>query len=179
MKQILYFLPLVVFFICYKIYDIYYASGALIIATAIDLLITYIRYGRIKPIMLITFFMVTTSCTLTLIFHNDLFIKWKVTIMYMIFALALIISQKVFKKPFIPHLLNIKFSLSDSIWYRLNKAWAIFFIVCAIINSYIALYSTQSVWVTFKVFGLTTLTLIYMLLSVIYIYYNTLKNNNK
>ncbi|WP_216782348.1 septation protein A [Candidatus Profftia tarda] len=177
MKKLLYFLPLAVFFIFYKIYDIYYASGALIIATAIDVILTWLRDGKVKKITLITFFMVVVSSTLTLVFHNDLFIKWKVSIVYMLFSIGLILSQRVCKKPLIRYLLNIDISLPDVVWYRLNNAWSLFFMFCAIANICVALWTPQNVWVNFKVFGLTALTLINTLLSGIYIYFHMPKNS--
>ena len=92
MKQFLDFLPLIVFFAFYKLYDIYVASGALIVATALALVFTWVKYRKVEKMTLITFLMVLVFGTLTLVFHNDLFIKWKVTVIYALFALALLIS---------------------------------------------------------------------------------------
>ncbi len=97
MKQFLDFLPLIVFFAFYKLYDIYVASGALIVATALALVFTWVKYRKVEKMTLITFLMVLVFGTLTLVFHNDLFIKWKVTVIYALFALALLISQWVLK----------------------------------------------------------------------------------
>ena len=79
MKQLLDFLPLVIFFAVYKTFDIYTATGALIAATALQLIVTYALYKKIEKIHLVTFVMVTFFGTLTLVFHDDSFIKWKVT----------------------------------------------------------------------------------------------------
>lgn len=170
MKQLLDFLPLVVFFIVYKMYDIFYASGALIAATALALVITYWIYRTIEKSSLITFVMVTVFGTLTLAFHSDLFIKWKVTVIYAIFALVLLISQWVMKKPLIQRMLGKELELPDFVWNKLNIAWAIFFIACALANIYVAFWLPQDIWVNFKVFGLTALTLVFTVLSVVYIY---------
>ncbi|AIJ09947.1 MULTISPECIES: septation protein A [Edwardsiella] len=172
MKQLLDFLPLVVFFVCYKLYDIYVASGALIAATAVALVLTWLKYRRVEKMTLITFIMVAIFGTLTLVFHNDLFIKWKVTVIYTLFALALLISQMVLKKPLIQRMLGKELQLPDSVWSRLNAAWALFFLGCGLANIYVAFWLPQSVWVDFKVFGLTALTLIFTLLSGVYIYRN-------
>ena len=150
MKQFLDFLPLVVFFAFYKIYDIYAATAALIVATAIVLIYSF---GG-----------------LTIFFHNDEFIKWKVTVIYALFAGALLVSQWVMKKPLIQRMLGKELTLPQSVWSKLNLAWAVFFILCGLANIYIAFWLPQNIWVNFKVFGLTALTLIFTLLSGIYIY---------
>lgn len=170
MKQLLDFLPLVVFFICYKIYDIYVASGALIAATAVALIICWVIYRKLEKMTLVTFAIVTVFGSLTLIFHNDEFIKWKVTVIYSLFAIALLVSQFVFNKPLIQTMLGKELVLNDKIWQRLNIAWAIFFSICGLVNIYVAFWLPQSVWVNFKVFGLTILTLGFTLVSGLYIW---------
>ncbi|QXX94560.1 septation protein A [Serratia marcescens] len=170
MKQFLDFLPLIVFFAFYKLYDIYVASGALIVATALALVFTWVKYRKVEKMTLITFLMVLVFGTLTLVFHNDLFIKWKVTVIYALFALALLISQWVLKKPLVQRMLGKELTLPDNVWSNLNLAWAIFFLACGLANIYVAFWLPQSVWVNFKVFGLTVLTLVFTLLSGIYIY---------
>ena len=170
MKQFLDFLPLIVFFAFYKLYDIYVASGALIVATALALVFTWVKYRKVEKMTLITFLMVLVFGTLTLVFHNDLFIKWKVTVIYALFALALLISQWVLKKPLVQRMLGKELTLPDKVWSNLNQAWAVFFLACGLANIYVAFWLPQSVWVNFKVFGLTLLTLVFTLLSGIYIY---------
>ncbi|GAA3612718.1 MAG: septation protein A [Gibbsiella quercinecans] len=170
MKQFLDFLPLIVFFAFYKLYDIYVASGALIAATALALVFTWVKYRKVEKMTLITFIMVAVFGTLTLVFHNDLFIKWKVTVIYTLFALALLISQLVLKKPLVQRMLGKELALPDRVWNNLNLAWALFFLACGLANIYVAFWLPQSVWVNFKVFGLTALTLVFTLLSGVYIY---------
>lgn len=170
MKQFLDFLPLIIFFVFYKLYDIYLASGALIAATALVLVFTWVKYRKVEKMALITFLMVLVFGTLTLVFHNDLFIKWKVTVIYGLFALVLLISQLVHKKPLVQRMLGKELTLPDKVWSNLNLAWAVFFLVCGLANIYVAFWLPQSTWVNFKVFGLTALTLVFTLISGIYIY---------
>jgi intracellular septation protein len=170
MKQLLDFLPLVVFFVFYKLYDIYYASGALIVATALALIFTWIKYRKVEKMTQITFAMVVIFGTLTLVFHNDEFIKWKVTVIYVLFSGALLVSQLILKKPLIQRMLGKELTLPDHVWNKLNISWAIFFLLCGLANIYVAFWLPQEVWVNFKVFGLTVLTLVFTLLSGVYIY---------
>ncbi len=81
-----------VFFAFYKLYDIYAATTALIVATAIVLIYSWVRYRKVEKMALITFVLVAVFGGLTLFFHNDEFIKWKVTVIYALFAGALLVQ---------------------------------------------------------------------------------------
>ncbi|HGJ5876353.1 MAG TPA: septation protein A [Arsenophonus sp.] len=170
MRQLLDFIPLIVFFIVYKKVDIFYASGALMIATVLSMLANYLIYKKIEKSSLITLVIVIIFGGLTLIFHSDLFIKWKVTVIYAIFSLALLVSQFFTQKPLIQRMLGKEIYLANEVWSKLNLSWAIFFAICALVNIYVAFWLPQDVWVNFKVFGLTAVTLIFTILSMVYIY---------
>lgn len=150
MKQLLDFLPLVVFFVFYKLYDIYYASGALIVATALALIFTWIKYRKVEKMTLITFAMVAIFGTLTLVFHNDEFIKWKVTVIYVLFSGALLVSQLILKKPLIQRMLGKELTLPDHVWNKLNVSWAIFFLLCGLANIYVAFWYRKKYGLTSK-----------------------------
>lgn len=126
MKQLLDFLPLVVFFIFYKLYDIYVASGALIVATAVALIAGWVIYRKVEKMTIFTFILVAVFGSLTLVFHNDEFIKWKVTVIYSLFALSLLFSQFWMKQPLIQSMLGKELKLPDFAWKKLNIAWAVF-----------------------------------------------------
>ncbi|MFM2483736.1 septation protein A [Celerinatantimonas yamalensis] len=170
MKQLLEFIPLIIFFIVYKMYDIYMASGALIIATGLMLVVYYLRYRRVEKTHLITFLAVAVFGGLTIALHNDVFIKWKVTVIYALFTIILLVTQYGFKAPALKRMLGKEMELPEHIWNRLNLAWAIFFAICAIANLYVAFSLSQQIWVDFKVFGLFGATLAFTVVSVIYIY---------
>ncbi|MBA2814461.1 septation protein A [Candidatus Pantoea persica] len=170
MKQLLDFFPLVVFFIFYKLYDIFVASGALIAASGLALVASWVLYRKVEKMTIVTFVLVAVFGTLTLVFHNDEFIKWKVTAIYSLFALALLYSQFFMAQPLIKSLLGKEIQLQESSWRRLNVAWALFFLACGLANIYVAFWLPEAFWVKFKVFGLTVLTLIFTLLSGLYIW---------
>ncbi|GGE67571.1 septation protein A [Shewanella carassii] len=169
MKQLLDFLPLVIFFAFYKFYDIYVASGALIAATALQLVVTYLLYRKLEKMHLITFAMVAVFGTLTLVFHDDAFIKWKVTIVYALFALGLGVSQ-LLNKPVLKGMLGQELKVADKIWARVTWYWVSFFIICGLINIYVAFSLSQETWVNFKVFGLTAVTLLNTIATVVYLF---------
>lgn len=169
MKQILDFIPLVIFFIVYKLIDIYAATQALMVATTLQLLITYAIYKEIEKTQRITFIMVLFFGGLTLYFHEDAFIKWKVTVIYSIFAIGLAISHLMGKSA-IKRMLGKEIELPDAVWSKITWAWVFFFSLCALLNTYVAFNLSQDTWVNFKAFGLLAATFIYTLLTGIYIY---------
>lgn len=171
MKQLLEFIPLVIFFIVYKMVDIYAATGALMVAMSITFIYSYFKNGKkAEKMQIITLAMILIFGSLTLILHDDTFIKWKVTLVYALFAIALLVTQFMFKKPAIKQMLGKELQLPDNIWNNLNLAWALFFSVLGAINIYVAFNMPQEVWVNFKVFGLLTATLLFTLLSGAYLY---------
>lgn len=170
MKQFNEFIPLIVFFAIYKLYDIYAATAALIVVTAATLLLTWIKYRKVEKMQLITFAMVTVFGGITLITEDASFIKWKVTIIYCIFALTLLISQYVFKKNLLMKMLGKEMVLPDFVWSRVNTAWSIFFFTLAGLNHYIAFNMSEEIWVDFKVFGVLGIMLTFTILTVVYLY---------
>ncbi|EPE7489260.1 septation protein A [Cronobacter universalis] len=170
MKQLLDFLPLIVFFVVYKLHDIFWATAALIVATALAVIYSWYKYRKVEKMTLVTFVLVAVFGGLTIYFHNAEFIKWKVTIIYALFAGALLIGQWVMKKPLIQSMLGKEITLPPHAWSRLNIAWALFFIFCGLLNIYVAFWLPEAVWMNFKVFGIPGLTLLFTLLSGVYIY---------
>lgn len=177
MKQLIDFIPLIVFFILYKTHDIYVATGALIAATAVQVALTWFLYKKVEKMQLVTFMMVAVFGGLTLFLHDDNFIKWKVTIIYILFAGGLAISQYM-GKPLIKGMLSNEIILPELIWKRINIAWILFFVLCATANVYIAFQLPLDVWVNFKVFGLLALTLIFTLATGGYIYHHMPKETD-
>ncbi|WED20705.1 septation protein A [Vibrio sp. JC009] len=169
MKQLIDFIPLIIFFALYKMYDIYVATGALIVATAVQIGLTYILYKKVEKMQLITFVMVAVFGGMTIFFHDDNFIKWKVTIVYALFALGLTVTHFM-GKPLIKGMLGQEITLPDTTWNKINWAWVAFFCVCAVGNVYVAFSLPLDVWVNFKVFGLLAATFAFTLLTGIYIY---------
>ncbi|PMG46471.1 septation protein A [Vibrio lentus] len=169
MKQILDFIPLIIFFALYKMYDIYTATGALIVASAVQIVLTYIIYKKVEKMQIITFLMVAVFGGMTIFLHDDNFIKWKVTIVYALFAIGLTVSHLMGKSA-IKGMLGKEISLPEAVWGKVNWAWTLFFTLCAILNVYVAFNLPLDVWVNFKVFGLLIATFAFTLLTGVYIY---------
>jgi intracellular septation protein len=170
MHAFLEYIPLVIFFVFYKFADIYWATGSLIVASAIQITYFLIKKQPIPKRNLVFFGLIAIFGGLTIYMRDDTFLKWKVTIIQGIFAVALIVSQTVFKKNIIKEFLSEALTLPEDIWNKLNFAWAMFFALCGILNWYIAFNFSLETWVNFKVFGLTGLTLVFAVGSVMSLY---------
>lgn len=170
MHAIFEYIPLIVFFIFYKFADIYWATGSLIVTSAIQIGYYLLKKEPIPKRNLIFFGLILIFGGLTIFFHDDAFLKWKVTIINALFAVVLIVSQVVFKKNLIKEMLSEGLSLPDNIWTKLNLAWALFFLLCSLLNIYIAYNFSLETWVNFKVFGLMAMTFVFAIGSILALY---------
>lgn len=170
MHAILEFIPLIIFFVFYKFVDIYWATGSLIVTSAIQIAYYLIIRKPVPKKNLIFFGLIAIFGGLTIYLHDDTFLKWKVTIINAIFAIILVASQKLFNKNIIKQFLSEGMSLPDNVWNKLNLSWALFFATCGFLNWYVAFHFSQETWVNFKVFGLTGLTFVFAIGSVISLY---------
>ncbi|OOF20904.1 MULTISPECIES: septation protein A [Salinivibrio] len=177
MKQLIDFIPLIIFFALYKFYDIYVATGALIIATLIQVALVWALYRKVEKMQIVTAALVAVFGGMTLFFHDDNFIKWKVTIVYVLFAVGLVASE-LMGKPLIKNMLSKELDLPDRVWRTINWAWVSFFSVLAGVNIYVAYSMPLDVWVNFKVFGTMILTFLYLIATGIYIYRHMPKESN-
>ncbi|EKE70954.1 septation protein A [Gallaecimonas xiamenensis] len=156
---ILDYLPLIVFFVVYKLTDIYTATWALIAASALMLVVIKVIKKNISKQQWWLFAAVVLFGGLTLAFRSDLFIKWKVTVVYGAFALALLLAQ-LSGKSLLKSLLGSQMTLPEAVWRRMSFGWSGFFALMAGLNLVVAYHFSQDTWVNFKLFGTTALTLV-------------------
>ncbi|TCP95731.1 intracellular septation protein [Cricetibacter osteomyelitidis] len=170
MKQLLEFIPLILFFVVYKMFDIQEAALTLVIATVLQMAVLKVLYKKIEKHQLIMGIAVVFFGLLTAYFDDIKYLQWKVTIVYTIFILALLISQYGFKKPLIKQLLGKDISLPENVWNNLNLGWTGFFVLCLLLNLYISQYFSKDIWVNFKSFGIIGMTLVATVITGFYIY---------
>ena len=178
MKQLLNFIPLIVFFIFLTIYDIFVGVQALMIASTISFLIILVMYKKIDKVELISYLMVMIFGGVTLLTREPNIIKWKVTIINFLFATALSVSQFIFKKNLIQKMLGKEIQLDITVWNKLNLIWIVFFIACGTFSLIATYYATDDFFWIFKVFILPAVSLIMSLISGIYIYRNMSKTTD-
>ena len=153
MKLLLDFLPILLFFGAFKLYDIYTATGVLMAATVLQMAMIWYKERRLQPMQKATLVLILLFGSLTLALHDDRFIKWKPTVLYGAMALALAVALWGFQKNFLKMLLGQQLDLPTQIWGRLNVAWIVYCVFMAAINGYVAAYFSTEAWVNFKLWG--------------------------
>lgn len=169
MKILFDFFPILLFFIAFKFYGIYYATGIAMAASLLQVGLYWIKHRRFELMHIVTLICVLLLGGATLLLHNELFIKWKPTAIYWIFSLIFLITQFIGNKTLIQRLMEEKIELSSTIWSRLNMGWAIFFILMGFANLYVAYHYDTNIWVNFKLFGSIGLTLLFVIAQSFYI----------
>ena len=179
LKFIYDFLPIIIFFGTYKLTDndIYAATTAAIIATLIHSAIQWFMHKKLENQHIINLVVILFFGGLTLLFQDDTFIKWKVTVINWIFGLVLLGSQFIGKKNIIQRQLDQAIQLPAPIWFRLNMMWVSFFMFCGLLNLYVAFFYgahlteavRQELWVDFKMYGMLGLTFAFMIFQIFYL----------
>jgi intracellular septation protein len=169
MKLLVDFLPIVIFFVVYKMTnDLIFATAILIPATKLQMGYTWLTTKKIEKMQLVTLIMVVVLGGLTVALQDGQFIKWKPTIVNWLFGLAFLGSQFIGKKPVVQRLMEKGIQLPSRIWRQLNFAWFVFFAVMGSLNLYVAFNYSEATWVDFKLFGMLGLTFVFILAQGIY-----------
>lgn len=170
MKFLYDFFPILLFFIAYKLEGIYVATAVIIVSSFIQIAFFWIKYRRFEKMHLITFAIVFLLGGATILLHNETFIKWKPTVINWLFALAFLVSQFIGSKPLIQRMLESSIKVtSNAVWTRLNVSWILFFMATGAANLYVAYQFDTDTWVNFKLFGLLSLTFLFIIGQSIYL----------
>jgi intracellular septation protein len=169
MKLLFDFLPVLLFFIAYKLVDIYVATGVLIVVILAQVGWSWLHQHRIAKISLFTVGLVLVLGGATLILHDPIFIKWKPTVVNGLFALVSLGSLFIGQRTLLERMIGEQLELPDTIWVKLTLAWAAFFFAVGLANLYVAFNFDENTWVNFKLFGMLGLTLVFVLAQVAYV----------
>jgi len=153
MKILIDFFPILLFFGAFKFYDIYVGTAVLMGATVLQMALIYGIDRKLTAMHKITLALILVFGTLTLVLHDERFIKWKPTVLYGAMAIGLALAVWVYKKNFLKALLGSQLSLPEPVWMRLNQLWVGYSAFMAIINGYVAAYFSTESWVDFKIWG--------------------------
>jgi intracellular septation protein len=138
---------------------------------ALGLLITKLQKKPITSMQWVSFALVLVFGGISVFFRNEIFIKWKPTVLNWGFAAAFLVSQFVGqKKSLTERLLSAaKIEAPEQVWRRLNMAWVIFFVFSGALNIFVAYQFSTDIWVNFKLFGLFGLTLLFAIAQAVYL----------
>lgn len=139
------------------------ATAVAILATVAQIAYLVVRGKKVEPMLWISLAIIAVFGGATIYFHNETFIMWKPTVLYWLFAGALLFSQLVFDRNLIRQMMEKQIALPGAVWHRLNLSWAAFFTAMGLINLYVAYSFSQSTWVNFKLFGFTGLMLAFVI----------------
>ncbi|MGH6682396.1 MAG: septation protein A [Pseudolabrys sp.] len=152
--------PLVLFFAANAKFGIFTATAAFMVAVLIALAVSYAITRHIAVMPVITAVIVLVFGGLTLVLHDDLFIKLKPTIIYVLFG-GTLLGGLFFGKPLLGMVFDQMFHLSDEGWRKLTWRWALFFLALAVLNEIVWRTQTTDFWVSFKLFGVVPLTFLF------------------
>jgi intracellular septation protein len=169
MKLLLDFFPIVLFFVAFKVWDIYVATGVAIVATIAQ--IAWLRHstGKIEPMQWLSLGIIVLFGGATILAHDETFIKWKPTVLYWMMAGALAVGLLVFRKNFLKSLMGSQLELPDVAWRAMNWSWTGFFAVMGVLNLWVAYNFDTNTWVNFKLFGGLGLMALFIVAQALYL----------
>jgi intracellular septation protein len=154
MLALLDFIPLILFFVAYKLQGKFFAIGVLLLATWLQMLASYLLQGRkLEPIQKFTLAAVTLFSSVALLLRNEKVLQWWPTALEVTLCFVLLLGLHIWRKNPLQLLLGSKLTLPDLIWRNLAYAWAFFCLAMAALNAYIVVYQTYDQWMDFKLWS--------------------------
>ena len=170
MKQFSEFVPVVCFFIAYRMTDIFTATGVLIGVAAVQMIIQKLLGKPISKMQLVSLGLVIVFGGITIAFRDEMFLKWKVSVVNWLFALAFLGTQFFGKTTLIERVFKgQEMALDTALLRKLNLSWAFFFVFVGVINVYVVYNFSTDTWVNFKVFGILGLTAVFAIGQAVFI----------
>ena len=168
MKFLFDLFPVILFFVAYKLAGIFTATAVAIAATFAQIGWLKLRGRKVEPMMWVTLAIIVVFGGATLYLQDEVFIKWKPTVLYWLFA-AVLGAAPFFGKNFIRSIMGAQIELPDPVWTRLNWGWTVFFLLMGVANLYVAWNFPTETWVNFKLFGSTGLMLVFVVAQALYL----------
>ena len=167
MQLLIDFLPVVAFFVAYKLSGIYVATAVLIVAVIVQSAVQWLRKGKLSNMHLISAALVLVFGGLTLAIQDKAFIMWKPTVVNWLFACGFLASQhRAFvSRPLVERLMSTvgtEIDLTARQWRHLNLMWVAYFAVMGLANVIVFRNFDESTWVNFKLFGMLGMTLAFI-----------------
>ena len=181
MKQLAEFVPIALFFIAYQFdgqtvslfgwtyhFDgIYSATAVLMIATALQLVLTFALTRKLEKRLMWLTAAVLIFGGATLFFHNQMFIQWKPTIFNWALGLAFGLSQFIGDKNLMQRTLGSQLHLPRPVWTRLNLLWTANFLIVGGLNLFVAYGFSEAAWVSYKMYSAIGFTLVLTILTAV------------
>ncbi len=174
MKFLFDLLPVILFFVTFKLFDDpiqgALAATAVAMATAgVQIAVAWWRHRKVERMLLVTFVLIMVLGGLSLLFHDPVFFMWKPTAVNWLFALAFLGSRFIGDRPLVQRALGHALALPGPVWRRLNDLWTGFFALLGGANLYVAYNFELDTWVNFKLYGMLGLTLAFVVAQALYL----------
>jgi intracellular septation protein len=169
MKFLFDFFPVLLFFIAFKLFDIWVATAVAIAASFAQIGWLKLRRRKVDTMLWVSLAIVVVFGGATLFLHDETFIKWKPTVLYWMFGIVLAASQLGFRRNLMRAVLGEQVQMPDFAWRRLNWSWVGFFAFMGAANLYVAFNFPTDTWVSFKLFGGMGLLVLFVLLQAVYL----------
>ena len=169
MKFLFDLLPVILFFVAFKLADIYVATGVAIAASFAQVGWLKLRGKKVEPMLWASLAIIAVFGGATLLLQDETFIKWKPTVLYWMFGLVLAGAALLFRRNLIRAMLSEQVQLPEPVWSRLNWSWIGFFAFMGAANLYVAYNYSTDLWVNFKLFGGMGLMLLFVVAQALYL----------
>lgn len=198
MKLLFDFLPVVLFFAAYKMFGslspeviqmvnqlpyvelsqseprhaIIFATLVLVVGSIIQNMVNFVMHKRLEKVHLFSLALLLVLGSLTVIFKNPDFLKWKVSVLNWIFAAILLGSLWIGQKTIAERMMSSTIAVPDQIWRNVTLLWGAFFFMIGVLNVIVAFYfpgENDTNWVNFKLFGILGLTIVFIIAQAVYL----------
>jgi intracellular septation protein len=198
MKLLLDFLPLLLFFGTFKVADghkeaaaafatehfgafvsggvvaasqapVLLATIVVILATLVQVALVRLSGKKVDRLLWFTLAVVVVLGGATVWLNDETFIKWKPTVYNWLLATVMLVTQFIFRKDPLKAVMGTQMKLPEAIWGRLSLAYAMFFLLVGALNLYVAFHYPTETWVNFKVFVLTGLMIVFVLVQAVFL----------
>jgi intracellular septation protein len=162
------FLPVIVFFVAYKVAGIF-AATALAIVTSLAMIAWSLARGRkVAGMQWASFGIIVVFGGATLLLHDETFIKWKPSVLYWLSG-AVFLGGLAFRANLVRAVIGADIVLPERIWTQLAVAWGVFFLLLGTLNLWVAYHFSTDTWVNFKLFGGVGLILAFVLTQAVWL----------
>jgi intracellular septation protein len=169
MKFLFDLLPVLLFFVAFKLADIYVATAAAIVTTFVQVAWLKLRGKRVDAMLWASFAIIVVFGGATLALQDETFIKWKPTVLYWLLGVVLGGAAVLFRRNLVRAMLSEQVQLPEPIWNRLNWSWVGFFVFMGGLNLYVAYNYSTDLWVNFKLFGGMGLMLVFVVVQALFL----------
>ena len=180
LPKILDITPALAFFITYKITsDLITATAVIVGCCLIAFALQYVFWKKVSRMQVFVCAAVLLFGLPTVLLNDPQIIKWKVTVVNLIMATAILVCQHILKRNPFSYLFGQEIPLPENLWLKLGTWWMIFFVFAAMLNVIIAFFlptlfgidaiTAESLWVDYKTFGNAILNFVFAVICILYL----------